>query len=152
MVPRAQKATHPVKTGLGACAGVALGAWLAGASGAVAQSLLVDEMRLGLLVHSVEASNGEDGSDLNIEVLFRTSSYILDGAFLDALLRPRLHLGGSVNLAGETSQLYAGFTWDAKLAPGLSLELSFGAALHNGPTGDGHEDSYGCVVNFRQSV
>ena len=109
-------------------------------------------MRLGLLVHSVEPSNGEDGSDLNIEVLFRTSSYILDDALLDALLRPRLHLGGSVNLAGETSQLYAGFTWDGKLAPRLSLELSFGAALHNGPTGDGHEDSYGCVLNFRESV
>jgi lipid A 3-O-deacylase len=143
---------HLMKTRLGACAGVALGAWLAGASAAVAQSLPVDEVRLGLLAHSVDPNNGEDGIDLNMEVLLRKSPYVLDDAFLDFLLRPRLHLGANVNLNGETSQLYAGFTWDAKLATRLSLELSLGAALHNGPTGEGHEDSYGCALNFRESV
>jgi hypothetical protein len=143
---------HLVKTGLAACAGVALGAWLAGGSAAVAQSLPLDEVRLGLLVHSVEPNNAEDGVDLNLEALLRKSSYVFDNAFLDFLLRPRLHLGASINLAGETSQLYTGFTWDAKLAARLSLELSFGAALHNGPTGGGHEDSYGCALNFRESV
>ena len=85
MSHRARKAKHLVKTRLGACAGVALGAWIAGACAAIAQALSLDEVRLGLLVHSVEPSNGEDGVDLNLEVLLRKSSYALDAAFLDFL-------------------------------------------------------------------
>jgi lipid A 3-O-deacylase len=133
-------------------AAAALGALLWGAPAALSESLSVDEVRLGLLAHNVEPSNVEDGVDFSLEVLLRRSSYAYDSTFLNVVLRPRVHLGVSVNLEGETSQLYAGLTWDAKLAPRLSLELSFGGALHNGPTGDGHEDSYGCSLNFRESV
>lgn len=130
----------------------ALGAALAGAPVALAQSSPVDEVRVGLLAHSVEPSNAEDGIDLNLEVLFRRPTFSFNNEWLDLALRPRIHFGASVNTAGDTSQLYAGLTWDVKLAPKLSLELSLGAALHDGPTGDGRGDSYGCAVNFRESV
>jgi hypothetical protein len=138
---------------------VALSTWLA-ASVASAQAPSsddvripgLDEMRIGALVHSIEPSNAEDGVDLNLELLFRRTATKYNDPFLDFVFRPRIHLGTSINLAGDTSQLYAGLTWDMKLAPRLSLEVSFGGALHDGPTGDNTPDSYGCALNFRESV
>jgi hypothetical protein len=141
-----------MKARLPAGAVLALGASLAGASVTLAQSQWIDEVRLGVLAHSVDPSNGEDGIDLNVEVLLRKSAHVYADSFLDSVLRPRVHLGGSVNLAGDTNQLYAGLTWDGKLTPLLSLELSFGGVLHDGPTGGGHQDSYGCALNFRESA
>jgi hypothetical protein len=118
----------------------------------IGPSSLIDEVRLGALAHSFDNSNAEDGVDLNLEVLFRRPSGSYGSALLDLALRPRVHLGASVNTAGDTSQVYAGLTWDVQLAPRLSLELTFGAALHDGPTDGGLEDSYGCSVNFRESA
>lgn len=148
---------------LGHCATAALAAgaaWLAAEPLAAAQAppserapfALIDEVRFGLLAHSVEPSNAEDGVDANLEVLFGRPAVNYDNAWLDVILRPRIHLGTSINTAGDTNQLYAGLTWDAKLTRRLSLELTFGGALHDGPTGDGHEDSYGCSLNFRESA
>src|SRR5262245_16460749 len=119
-------------------------AWLGAAPGASAEeprygaapASLVDELRFGVLAHSIDPNNDEGGVDLNLELLFRRPSYTYNNAFLDVALRPRIHLGTSINTAGETSQLYAGLTWDVKLAQRLSLELSFGGSLHNGPTDD----------------
>ena len=67
----------------------------------------------------------------------------------DVVLRPRFHLGTSINVNGKTSQLYSGFTWDIPLINRLSLELTFGGSLHDGPnTGVG--SSFGCPLNFRE--
>ncbi|HEY1243453.1 MAG TPA: acyloxyacyl hydrolase [Hyphomicrobiaceae bacterium] len=148
---------------LGHCATAALAvgaAWLGAEPLAAAQAppsdrapfALIDEVRFGLLAHSVEPSNAEDGVDANLEVLFARPAANYDNAWLDVILRPRIHLGTSINTGGDTNQLYAGLTWDAKLAQRLSLEFTFGGALHDGPTGDGHEDSYGCSLNFRESA
>jgi hypothetical protein len=71
---------------------------------------------------------------------------------LDFALRPRVHVGASVNTQGDTNQLYTGLSWDVQLMPRLSLELTFGGALHDGPTGRGLDDSYGCPLNFRESA
>jgi hypothetical protein len=113
---------------------------------------LIDEVRFGALVHSIESNNSEDGVDLNLELLFRRAATRYNNAYLDALLRPRVHLGASINTAGNTSQLYAGLTWDMKLASEFSLELTFGGAMHDGPTDRAHPDSYGCTLSFRESV
>jgi len=144
------------------CATVAaaLLGWVAAISGASAQTPAsddrrfpsIDEVRFGAMMHNVEPANDEEGVDLNLEVLFRRAAIAYNNAFLDVVLRPRLHLGASINLAGETSQLYAGFTWDVRVAPRLSFEVTFGGAVHDGPTGDGHSDSYGCAANFRESA
>jgi hypothetical protein len=56
----------------------------------------------------------------------------------------------SLIVNGETSQLYSGFTWNFPLVQRLSLELTFGGSLHNGPdTGPG--SAFGCPLNFRES-
>jgi hypothetical protein len=31
---------------------------------------------------------------------------------------PRIHIGTQINVDGDTSQLYAGFTWDLRLPSG----------------------------------
>ncbi|MBO0765424.1 MAG: acyloxyacyl hydrolase [Hyphomicrobiaceae bacterium] len=135
-------------------------AWLAAEPLAAAQGpssdyaplSLIDEVRFGLLAHSVEPSNAEDGVDVNLEVLFARPATRYDNPWLDVILRPRIHVGTSINTAGDTDQLYAGLTWDGKLTQKLSLELTFGGSLHDGPTGDGAADSYGCSLNFRESI
>ena len=116
-----------------------------------APSLLIDEVRAGVFAHSIDPNNGEDGADLNLELLLRRPGGRYDNPLLDFALRPRVHIGGSVNTAGDTSQVYAGLSWDVQLAPKLSLELTFGGAVHDGPTGAA-VDSYGCSVNFRESA
>lgn len=139
---------------------VAATVWLGSGPAVLAQappfdgppSPLVNEVRLGLLAHSIEPSNAEDGVDLNLEVLFRRPAIAYGDVLLDWALRPRLHLGASLNMAGDTSQVYAGFSWDVRLTQRMSLELSFGGALHDGPTDGGHADSYGCPLNFRESL
>jgi lipid A 3-O-deacylase len=135
-------------------------AWPGGAPVASAQepaygersSSFIDELRFGVMAHSVDPNNAEDGVDINLEMLFRRPTYTYNNAVLDVILRPRIHLGASINTVGETSQAYAGLTWDGKLTQRLSLELSFGGTLHNGPTDDHHDDSYGCALNFRESA
>jgi hypothetical protein len=117
-----------------------------------APSPLIDEVRLGALAHSIDGSNAEGGTDLNLELLFHRPSGSYGDPLLDLALRPRVHLGASVNTAGDTDMVYAGLTWDVQLAPRLTMELTFGAALHDGPTDGGLQDSYGCPVNFRESA
>jgi len=63
--------------------------------------------------------------------------------FLNQLLRPRLHFGGTINTEGNTNELYAGFTWDVFLTRRLFVEGSFGGALH-----DGDDTYFGCRANF----
>lgn len=138
---------------------LAAAAWLGAAPRASAQTTafdgaplsLFDEVRFGALAHSIDGNNAEDGADLNLELLFRRPQRRYANPLLDFALRPRVHVGANVNTAGDTSQLYAGLSWDVKLSSKLSLELTFGGALHDGPTGTA-TDSYGCTVNFRESA
>jgi lipid A 3-O-deacylase len=144
----------------GAIIGLATAAWLGCTSTVSAQTPmrdggpypLVNEVRAGVLAHTIDGNNGEDGADLNLEVLFRRLEGRYDNPFLDFALRPRVHVGASVNTAGDTNQVYAGLSWDVQLAPKLSLELTFGGTLHDGETGGGAADSYGCSLNFRESA
>jgi lipid A 3-O-deacylase len=144
----------------GAAIGLATAAWLGCTPQISAQSPmreggpyhLLDEVRAGILTHSIDGNNGEEGADLNLEVLFRRLDGRYDDPLLDFALRPRVHVGASVNTAGDTSQIYAGLSWEVQLAPKLSLELTFGGALHDGETSDNAADSYGCSLNFRESA
>jgi hypothetical protein len=125
---------------------------LAGAPAALAQALVLDEVRVGALAHSIEPGHSESGADLNAELLWRRPEVSYGSPVLDVLLRPRLHVGASINTSGDTNQVYAGFTWDLKLAPSLFLELTFGGAWHDGPTDSGAADLYGCAFSFRESA
>lgn len=119
---------------------------------ALAQTPRLDEVRAGIIAHSIESGHSESGIDINIEALFRRPAVAYSNPFVDVLLRPRAHVGTSINVIGDTSQIYAGLTWDFALSPRLSLEASFGGAWHDGPTGTSAPDSYGCSVNFRESI
>ena len=113
---------------------------------------ILDEVRLGVLAHDIEPNPNESGVDFNMELLFKRPAVTYQSLLANIVLRPRFHVGASINLDGDTNQVYAGLTWDIPLAPKLSLEVSFGGALHDGPTDGSGAFSYGCALNFRESI
>lgn len=132
-------------------------ATLSGASaepnGSFADFPIINEFRFGILAADLEEGGGSDDAvALNAEVLTAPLGYSANETILDVFLHPRLHLGANVNLERDgVNQLYAGVTWDFYLTEKLFLEASFGGALHDGETDD-NSDSYGCVLNFRESA
>ena len=95
---------------------------------------IFSEVRLGLFGHHVEPAGSEKGGqDINLEVLFS---------------RP---VGASINVNGDTSQLYSGLTWNIPLMERVTLELTFGGSLHDGQH-DGKGSAFGCSLNFRESA
>jgi lipid A 3-O-deacylase len=113
---------------------------------------IFDELRIGFLAHQIEPAASNRGLDLNVELLFARPAFVYGNATADMVLRPRLHVGASINLDHDTNQVYAGFTWDVPIGDGLSLEVSFGGVLHDGPVNEVGRDSYGCALNFRESA
>ena len=113
---------------------------------------ILDEVRLGVMAHDVEPNGNEDGVDFNIELLFKRPTTVYRSSLANILLRPRFHIGSSINFSGDTNQLYAGLTWDMPLAPKWSLEISLGGVLHDGPTDSAGPYSFGCALNFRESI
>jgi lipid A 3-O-deacylase len=90
------------------------------------------EIRGGAFVHG--PGSRESGSlDMNGELLFSKPFQPVDP--LMAFLVPRLHVGGTLNSAGDTSQVYAGFTWTYDVTRAVFVDASVGAAFHNGETG-----------------
>jgi hypothetical protein len=135
--------------------GVAALAWLLSVVAAFAEpprggSGLIDEMRIGALVHDLETNDNEEGWDVNAELLLHRLGP-RTGDPLDILLSPRPHVGVQINTSGDTNLGYFGLTWDAWLTDAVFIEGSFGGAVHDGPTGDSSE-SFGCAVNFRESA
>jgi len=116
------------------------------------QRSLINEFRIGLLAHHVEPAGTEKGGqDVSVEMLFRRHAFSYGSRLADIVLRPRVHVGASINVNGDTSQLYSGLTWDIPLTERVSLELTFGGSLHDGPhNGDG--SAFGCALNFRESA
>ena len=115
---------------------------------------ILSEARFGVLAHGVDEH--ESGSvDVNGEVLFN-KVYRLQGAW-DYLI-PRFHLGGNLNTAGRTSDVYGGVTWQFPIYSRFFGELGFGGDLNDGDTRKvfpktGNTDiRVGCVANFRESA
>jgi hypothetical protein len=128
----------------------------AAAAAAEEPASLVDELRLGIMVHDVGflGSDVEEGLDVNIEARFASPT------FLDVLLSPRPHLGVSANTEGDTSYAYFGLTWHAAGILGqedsLFIEGSLGGAVHDGAVeraeAEPGEKPLGTRVLFRESV
>lgn len=119
------------------------------------------EWRFGLQAH--DPTSPERGTaNLSGLVLF-SRPFVPAGA--PTALLPMPHLGASLNLAGKTSHVHAGLTWQLdfrqldlrpfNLPRGLFIEASLGAALHDGRTGrfvpPGH-NALGCPVLFREAA
>jgi hypothetical protein len=111
-----------------------------------------DEIRIGTLAHQIENSPGEEGLDLNLEILFKELPGGYQNRLLEYFLTPRPHIGASINLDGDTSQFYFGLTWEIKLTDKLFFETSFGGAAHDGPHHEAGGSNFGCTFNFRESA
>jgi lipid A 3-O-deacylase len=113
----------------------------------------VDEVRLGVFAH--DAASPEGGSvDINGEILSSRLPFSGPAPGWE-WLAPRLHAGTTVNTAGDTSHVYAGFTWTVDLAHRTFVEGSFGGALHNGETEPPvaeDRNALGCSPLFRESA
>ena len=110
----------------------------------------LDELRAGFLIHDEGpfSRNKEDGYDGNFEILF------VSPKLLDLIYSPKPHLGGTINSSGNTSQLYAGLTWDWEFFDDYFFNFSLGGAVHNGEkeTPDLETKSLGCDFLFRESL
>ncbi|MBO39504.1 MAG: hypothetical protein CMM75_10065 [Rhodospirillaceae bacterium] len=113
---------------------------------------IISELRLGFLAHDHDIApfsrSEEDGIDANFEVLFVSPSWLKN------LRSPRPHLGLSVNANGDTSQAYAGLTWEWRFWRKWFFDFSLGGAIHNGKTKTTLIDrkELGCQVLFRESL
>ena len=106
---------------------------------AVAQSSIVDEVKVGVLAHDVgfAGHHVESGADIIGEVLFKSPD------LFRYIGSPRPTLGASVNTDGNTDYAYFDFTWTATLfrpqmlaQDGVYAGLFLGGAVH-----DGHLDT-----------
>jgi len=112
----------------------------------------IDEIRLGGVGYSFHP---EGGVGVNGEVLFTSHLSPHDNPFVDALLRPRLMLGTTVNTEGDTSLAYFGVAWTLPLFNVLFVEGTFAGAYHDGPLTSQFPNfraAYGCSFNFHESA
>ena len=143
-----------------------LAVYLICAGPASAQQIL-SEVRLGVLAHDVPVlgTQKEHGADINGELLFVSpiSDDLVAGVTpaLRWILVPRPNIGGDVNTAGDTSQLYLGVTWTATLFEDLTrqgdsvfLGIGLGPAFNNGYdlAPDDSRKSLGSHVLFHYSL
>ncbi len=110
----------------------------------------ITDLRVGLLLHDTGpfSNTKEDGLDVNVELLFESPSY------LEQIGSPKPHLGLTLNNSSDTNQIYGGLTWNWGFDGGYFIDLSFGAALHDGETETDRTDkkSLGCSLLFRESL
>ncbi|MEM8812960.1 MAG: acyloxyacyl hydrolase [Pseudomonadota bacterium] len=112
----------------------------------------VDELRFG--AYYTNPDQAERGAVLQGEVIFsQFLPYEFDNKFLNALLLPRIHVGGNLNVTGDTSAAYTGLTWQLPIYGPLFIEGTFGGAVHNGELDNAPPDrqQLGCPIAFRES-
>jgi hypothetical protein len=112
----------------------------------------VSELRLAALKQDLEKSRVERGAAIGAEVLFSRLPGHYERAWLQALLTPRPHIGFLINSSGDTNRYFAGLSWELRLPGAWFLETTFGGVVHDGPLHDPYRGSFGCKLNFRESV
>lgn len=114
---------------------------------------LFDEVRVGVYAHNPSLDEKET-VDVSGQILSSPINAFRTGkAWADALLNPRLHVGGMLNTEGLTSYAYAGFTWRAYVFDKLFVEGELGGAWNNSPDKVHHNRiTIGCPVTFRESA
>lgn len=92
-------------------------------------SSFITEVKTGVVQHDagIFGRQKEGGLDSTFEFLFREINYNLFW-----LGKPRPHFGATINMGGDTSQAYAGVTWDYKLPKRMFFNFSWGLTYHNG--------------------
>lgn len=116
------------------------------------QRNVLSEVRAGFLIHDrgLFIPRRETGQDLNVEVLFRSPRWKL----FQAVWSPRPHVGISISDAGQTSQLYGGFTWEWRPFGNAFIDGSLGLSVHDGHlrTSRPDREGLGSRVLFRESI
>ena len=115
----------------------------------------VSEVKTGVTAHDVGffGRQKEDGLDSSFEFLFREINYNLLW-----LGNPRPHIGATINMGDDTSQAYAGVTWNYKLPKRMFFNFSWGLAYHNGDKKHSasnvvtNKKELGSSVLFREAV
>lgn len=113
---------------------------------------LLSEIRLGASAQEI-GDGPESGSVAVVGELLTSKLFRTGNAFTDFFI-PQLHVGASINTAGDTSFGYAGFTWALDITPQFWIEATFGGAIHNGETGrivPADRNALGCSPLFRES-
>ncbi len=135
----------------------------------VGNPFTVNELRFGGFNHDLPELGGREQGGLSIvgEALFTPFDFdrrnIFDNVVWEAITRPRLHVGASINTKGRTSFAYTGLTWRGEIGPFLFFEGTFGMAIHNGELGSTHRGraivpgkpgraALGLRVLFRESI
>lgn len=112
---------------------------------------LIHEISVGVLSHDhglFSHVKEEDSLDLHLEVR------MVSPEVLEVIGSPYPHVGANINNEGQTSQVFAGLSWEWELDLGLFAGVSLGGALHNGETGNAppNRKALGCPLLFRESV
>lgn len=112
----------------------------------------LDELRLGGFYTNPDQK--ERGGVVQIEAVFaRFITHDFGNIFLNAALQPRIHVGGNINVTGDTSVAFTGLTWQLPLYGPLFVEGEFGGGIHNGKLTDAgrKRQQLGCRVLFHES-
>ena len=113
---------------------------------------LLSELRGGVFYHGYD--DREAGTvDINGELISPRIVETNTGYW--NYLIPRLHLGGNVNTAGLTSDVYTGLTWTVPIYRRLFGEITLGGSYNDGHTAYNPPHKYspvGCHLMFRESA
>jgi hypothetical protein len=138
---------EPLRRRLAVAAVLIGAAFLPGGSAHAQKVPFLDEVKVGVLAHSVGGHEG--GVDLNGDFLFASpvTEAMLSGLVLPeplkwfalGLLRPRPDIGFEANTAGQTSTFYFGGTWTwyfvrnlFRPGDGINGSFIFGPSFNNG--------------------
>jgi lipid A 3-O-deacylase len=151
--------------GIIAAAALCVAAFWLPASG-WAQNITEGALKLGVLKHDVRFLGGvEPGVDINPEVIFWSpipDSWAAEVPwYLRFAVQPRPTIGGMINTAGATNQVYFGMTWSWLLASdvlnpgdGFTFGIFFGPGFNDGhlrPSGPDRK-ALGSHVLFRPAI
>ncbi len=112
----------------------------------------IDELRVG--AYYTNPDQAERGAVVQLEAVFsQFVSYDFGNTYVNAVLLPRIHVGGNINVTGDTSVAYTGLTWQFPVYGPLFLEGTFGGGVHNGKLDNAPRDrqQLGCPILFRES-
>lgn len=119
---------------------------------AVAADWSIKEVRAGVLGSVQARSTFEPGFFPTVALYFDPLDSANAATWQDTILRPRIHAGATISIAGEASQVFAGLNWTVDVTDRFYIDLGFGGTVHNGDNEDDGSSGpkLGCSLMFRE--